>query len=54
LFLTDQDTKNLNKYRLSYHCNTHYGNRNAAKEDLVKLARKLFPQETAVIEQFEK
>lgn len=54
LFLIDQDTKNLNKYRLSYHCNTHFANRAAAKEDLIKLARKFYPQEAASIEQFER
>ena len=45
LFMIDQDTRLLNKYRLNYHCNTIYGDRAAAKEDFIKLARKLYPNQ---------
>jgi hypothetical protein len=54
LFLIDQDTKSLNKYRLSYHCNTQFANRQTAKDDLLSLAKKIYPEQTAVIEQFQK
>ena len=54
LFTIDQDTKKLNNYRLNYHCNTLYGDRRKAKEDFIKLARKLYPQQSADIDAFEK
>lgn len=54
LFLIDQDTKSLNKYRLSYHCNTKYSNRTTAKENFITLAKKIYPEQMAAIEEFEK
>ena len=44
----------LNKYRLNYHCNTDYVGRNQAKEDLITLAKHLFPQQSQEIEKFAK
>jgi hypothetical protein len=54
LFTIDQDTKTLNKYRLNYHCNTIFNDRQAAKHDFVQLAKKLYPDQGAAIAQFEK
>jgi len=54
LFTIDQGTKKLNLYRLNYHCNITYGDRVKAKEDFVRLARKLSPGESASIDKFEK
>ena len=49
LFTIDQDTKTLNRYRLNYHCNTLYGDRKSAKDDFIKLAKKLYPDQIATI-----
>jgi hypothetical protein len=49
LFTIDQDTKTLNRYRLNYHCNTIFGDRKAAKDDFIKLAKKLYPDQMAAI-----
>ena len=54
LFTIDQDTKILNKYRLNYHCNSIYNDRASAKADFILLARKLYPEQKQVIDQFEK
>ena len=52
MFTIDQDTKKLNLYRLNYHCNTMFGDRIKAKEDFVKLARKLYPNQNGEIDRF--
>jgi hypothetical protein len=44
----------LNKYRLNYHCNTNYNGRTQAKEDFLALARQLFPDQKAEIDNFAK
>ena len=49
ILLVDEDTKMLNKYRLNYHCNTNYVGRSQAKEDLITLAKQLFPQQSQEI-----
>ena len=51
--MIDQDAKMLNKYRLSYHCNTTFNDRAQAKKDFVTLARKLYPQQNEAIDEFE-
>ncbi len=53
LFMIEQDTKILNRYRLNYHCNTNFKDRATAKKDFVRLARHLKPEQNALIDQFE-
>lgn len=43
LFMTDDDTNLMNKYRLNYYCLTNQSNKSKAKEDLISLATKFYP-----------
>ena len=47
LFTIDQDTKKLNNYSLNYHCNTLFSDRAKAKEDFLKISRKLYPSQSS-------
>ena len=49
LLILDQDIKMMNRYRLSYHCNTVYQDRKVAKENFIKLAEKLYPEQSTAI-----
>jgi hypothetical protein len=45
LFMTEDDTPIMNKYRLNYFCLTNLNNKNAAKKDFEVLAKQFYPQQ---------
>ena len=49
ILVADQDTKILNRYRLSFQCNTNFKGRDKAKVDLLQLAKKFYPQQANLI-----
>jgi len=53
LFMTPNDIPLLNKYRLNYICMCKKHDEKKAKEDFIRLARKLCPKETEAIDEFE-
>ena len=45
LFMIEDDTNILNKYRLNYHCLTNNNSQHKAKDDYVKLVKQLYNEE---------
>jgi len=44
LFMTEDDTSTINKYRLNYSCFIKNFNKDKAKKDFASLALQIFPQ----------
>lgn len=43
LFLTENDTKSINRYKLNYRCLTGKVNKEQGKVDFLALAEKMYP-----------
>ena len=52
LFMIEEDTNMLNKFRLIYHCLTNNSISNKAKQDFIKFVSQLYPEEKAEIDVF--
>ncbi len=50
--MLDEDRKLLNRYRLNYFCITANHLKTRSKEDIIKLARTLMPEQTEKINKF--
>jgi hypothetical protein len=44
LFMNEDDTSTINKYRLNYSCFIKNFNREKAKKDFISLALQIYPQ----------
>lgn len=52
LCMLEEDRKLLNRYRLNYFCITSIHYKQTSKEDFIKVAQELMPQQQHKIEQF--
>ena len=52
LFMTEDDTPIMNKYRLNYFCLTNLNNKTAAKRNFEELAKQFYPQQSEAINDF--
>lgn len=50
--MTEDDAALMNKYRLNYFCITNQNNKRKAKKDFEELARKLYPEQANLIDEF--
>lgn len=54
LYMTQEDTNILNKYRLNYACLCQNHSQEKAKSDFVKIGGKMFPEDMDNVKDFEK
>ena len=52
LFMTEDDTGLMNKYRLNYYCLTKQKNKGSAKKQFAQLAMKLYPEQKSMLSDF--